>query len=174
VPTFNESDNVEILIERLDRVLRGIDWEVVFVDDDSPDGTTRRVRALASETVAPGAFAALDGAVSAPPAIEGMLSTSAPLVAVIDGDLQHDESLLPRMRDMLKQDAGEKGAGKQDMADVVDRPAGNVGSGSSEGTLRSAQAAFRCNGARLARRLVKAECRRLGQRLFHAAPRAVG
>ena len=47
VPTFNERDNVEILIEQLDRVLRGIDWEVVFVDDDSPDGTARRVLALA-------------------------------------------------------------------------------------------------------------------------------
>ena len=47
VPTFNERDNVDILIQRLDRALQGIDWEVVFVDDDSPDGTARHVRALA-------------------------------------------------------------------------------------------------------------------------------
>ena len=34
VPTFNERDNVDVLVERLDRTLRDIAWEVVFVDDD--------------------------------------------------------------------------------------------------------------------------------------------
>ncbi|MEO8669214.1 MAG: glycosyltransferase, partial [Bauldia sp.] len=39
VPTFNERDNVALLVERLDAALGGIAWEVVFVDDDSPDET---------------------------------------------------------------------------------------------------------------------------------------
>ncbi len=39
VPTFNERDNIEVLLARLDAALRGIAWEVVYVDDDSPDGT---------------------------------------------------------------------------------------------------------------------------------------
>ena len=47
VPTFNERDNIEPLLARLDAALCGIDWEVVFVDDDSPDGTAEIVRALA-------------------------------------------------------------------------------------------------------------------------------
>ena len=34
VPTFNERDNVELLIARLDAALRGIEWEVLYVDDD--------------------------------------------------------------------------------------------------------------------------------------------
>src|SRR5436305_591666 len=114
VPTFNESDNVEILTERLDRVLRGIDWEVVFVDDDSPDGTARRVRALAQRDRRARCIRRIGRRGLSSACIEGMLSTSAPLVAVIDGDLQHDESLLPRMRDTLKQDAGMENA-----ADVV-------------------------------------------------------
>ena len=47
VPTLNERDNVPLLVERLNRVLAGISWEAIFVDDDSPDGTAEVVRALA-------------------------------------------------------------------------------------------------------------------------------
>ena len=42
VPCFNERENVSILVEKLTAVLDGIVWEVIFVDDDSPDGTARR------------------------------------------------------------------------------------------------------------------------------------
>ncbi|WP_332639208.1 glycosyltransferase, partial [Escherichia coli] len=38
--------------------------------------------------------------------IEGMCATAAPFVAVIDGDLQHDETLLPKMLDALEGDGG--------------------------------------------------------------------
>jgi dolichol-phosphate mannosyltransferase len=48
VPCFNERQNVATLIARLDTALQGIAWEVVFVDDDSPDGTADAVRALAA------------------------------------------------------------------------------------------------------------------------------
>ncbi len=150
VPTFNESDNVEILVEQLDRVLRGIDWEVVFVDDDSPDGTARRVLALAQRDRRARCIRRIGRRGLSSACIEGMLSTSAPLVAVIDGDLQHDESLLPRMRDTLKQDVG-----RQEAADVV-IASRYVGSGSSEG-LSDRRKRLSLFGARLARRLVKAD-----------------
>jgi len=47
VPTFNESMNVPLLVDRLDAALEGTRWEVVFVDDDSPDGTAKVARDLA-------------------------------------------------------------------------------------------------------------------------------
>src|SRR2546428_9862923 len=47
IPTLNERDNVPIVVQRLNRVLAGIAWEAIFVDDDSPDGTADVVRALA-------------------------------------------------------------------------------------------------------------------------------
>jgi glycosyltransferase involved in cell wall biosynthesis len=50
VPTLNERDNVAVLVERLGVVLDGVAWEVVFVDDDSTDGTADLVRALARRT----------------------------------------------------------------------------------------------------------------------------
>ena len=47
VPTFNERDNVMVLYRRLEATLVNVAWEVVFVDDNSPDGTWDVVRALA-------------------------------------------------------------------------------------------------------------------------------
>jgi dolichol-phosphate mannosyltransferase len=105
VPTYSERDNIEELIRRLETVLAGMDWEVVFVDDDSPDGTSVLAKSI-------GAFdrhvrcirrvgrRGLSGA-----CIEGMLSTSSPIVAVMDADLQHDETLLPQMLEAMHQGA---------------------------------------------------------------------
>jgi dolichol-phosphate mannosyltransferase len=47
VPCFNERPNVAPLVDKLDAALFGIAWEVVFVDDNSPDGTTAEVRRIA-------------------------------------------------------------------------------------------------------------------------------
>jgi dolichol-phosphate mannosyltransferase len=150
VPTFNERDNIDILIERLDRVLQGIDWEVVFVDDDSPDGTAQHVRALAERDRRTRCIRRIGRRGLSSACIEGMLSTSAPWIADNDGDLQHDESLLPRMRDTLKQDLG------QNSADVV-IASRYVGTGSPEGLSSDRRRRLSVFGARLARRLVKAD-----------------
>jgi dolichol-phosphate mannosyltransferase len=156
VPTFNERDNVDILIQRLDRALQGIDWEVVFVDDDSPDGTAQQVRALADRDRRTRCIRRIGRRGLSSACIEGMLSTSAPLIAVIDGDLQHDESLLPRMRDTLKQGSGKQGSGTGDPADVV-IASRYVASGSPEGLSSDRRKRLSVFGARLARRLVKAD-----------------
>jgi dolichol-phosphate mannosyltransferase len=102
VPTFNERDNVAELVRRLVSCLGERSWEVVFVDDDSPDGTADLVRELAG---ADGRIRCLQrigrrGLSSA--CVEGMLASSAPYLAVIDADMQHDERLLPQMLDTLK------------------------------------------------------------------------
>lgn len=102
VPTFNEHDNVELLLIRLDAALCGIDWEVVYVDDDSPDGTANKVRALAQNDPRVRCLHRIGRRGLASAVIEGMLASSAPYLAVIDGDLQHDETLLPRMLAVLK------------------------------------------------------------------------
>jgi dolichol-phosphate mannosyltransferase len=83
-------------------VLQGIDWEVIFVDDDSRD----RTRAAATELARADARVRLihrigrRGLSSA--CIEGVQSSTAPYVAIMDADMQHDESLLPRMLQTLK------------------------------------------------------------------------
>jgi dolichol-phosphate mannosyltransferase len=102
VPTFNERENIAELIGRLVLCLEGCSWEVVFVDDDSPDGTAEVIREHAA---ADGRIRCLQrigrrGLSSA--CVEGMLATTAPYLAVLDADLQHDEGLLPQMLENLK------------------------------------------------------------------------
>jgi dolichol-phosphate mannosyltransferase len=102
VPTFNERDNVELLIARLDAALRGIEWEVLYVDDDSPDGTAAKVRELAQTNSRIRCLQRIGRRGLSTAVIEGMLASSAPYLAVIDADLQHDESLLPQMLAAIK------------------------------------------------------------------------
>ncbi|HTV46774.1 MAG TPA: glycosyltransferase family 2 protein [Stellaceae bacterium] len=102
VPTFNESGNIQLLLTRLDEALRGIAWEVIFVDDDSPDGTAAAIRALAQTDRRVRCLHRIGRRGLSTAVIEGMLASSAPYLAVIDADLQHDERLLPLMLAMIK------------------------------------------------------------------------
>jgi dolichol-phosphate mannosyltransferase len=97
VPTFNERGNVEELIRQLTTALRGIDWEVIFVDDDSPDGTAALVRSISARLPHVRVVHRIGRKGLSSAVIEGILATSAPYLAVIDGDLQHDAGLLPDM-----------------------------------------------------------------------------
>lgn len=103
VPTFKEKDNVALVVQKLDLVLSGIAWEVIFVDDDSPDGTSGEVKALAREDSRVRCLKRIGRRGLAGACIEGILSSSAPFVAVMDCDLQHDESILPRMFALLEE-----------------------------------------------------------------------
>jgi dolichol-phosphate mannosyltransferase len=105
LPTFNERDNVEPLVERLEAVLAGIEWEAIFVDDDSQDGTAERVRAISHRKPYIRCVQRLGRRGLSTACIEGVLASSAPFIAVMDADLQHDESLLPRMLAALKREA---------------------------------------------------------------------
>jgi dolichol-phosphate mannosyltransferase len=102
VPTFNERDNVVELVQRLDKALAKFSWEVIFVDDDSPDGTSTFVRQLAQRDHRVRCLQRIGRRGLSSACIEGMLASSAQYLAVIDGDLQHDETLLPMMLHTLK------------------------------------------------------------------------
>jgi dolichol-phosphate mannosyltransferase len=102
VPTFNERDNVLELVTRISGALGDSAWEIIFVDDDSPDGTADLVRELAQKNSRVRCLQRIDRRGLSSACIEGLLSSSAPYLAVIDADLQHDEQLLPRMWELLK------------------------------------------------------------------------
>jgi len=103
VPTFSERDNVPLLIDRLNIALRGIDWEVIFVDDDSPDGTAAYIRDIAQTHARVRCIRRVGRRGLSTACMEGILASSAPYVAVMDADLQHDERILPEMLDLLRQ-----------------------------------------------------------------------
>ncbi len=102
IPTLNEAGNIKPLLERLEQALQGIDWEVIFVDDDSIDGTADTIRQIAHERLHIRCLRRIGRRGLSSACIEGMLATSAPYLAVMDADLQHDEQLLPRMLEAVK------------------------------------------------------------------------
>ncbi|WP_326914062.1 glycosyltransferase family 2 protein [Sphingopyxis chilensis] len=116
VPTLNEAANVEKLIAKLSVVLAGRGWEVLFVDDNSADGTSELVRRIARESrhvriVQRVGRRGLSSAV-----VEGILATAAPIVAVMDGDLQHSEDALPRLIDAIADDGADIAVGTRYVA----------------------------------------------------------
>jgi dolichol-phosphate mannosyltransferase len=92
-PTFNERSNVERLVEKLDATLADVDWEVIFVDDNSPDGTAELVKQIAAQDTRVRCIRRVGRRGLAGAVIEGALASAAPFVAVIDADMQHDETL---------------------------------------------------------------------------------
>jgi dolichol-phosphate mannosyltransferase len=102
VPTFNERLNLRELLRRLDERLVGIVWECVVVDDDSPDGTADLAREISRQDPRVRCLQRIGRRGLSSACIEGMLSSAAPFLAVIDADLQHDEALLPRMLELLR------------------------------------------------------------------------
>ena len=102
VPTFNERDNVNRLYRKLKTALRGVAWEVLFVDDNSPDGTWDVVRGLAMRDSRVRCIRRIGRRGLSGACIEGILASSAPYAAVMDADLQHDETQLTKMLSLLQ------------------------------------------------------------------------
>jgi len=97
LPTLNERTNLGPLVERLDAALGGVAWEAIIVDDNSPDGTADEARAISLRDPRIRVIQRINRRGLASAAIEGMLATAAPVVAVMDADHQHDPKLLPDM-----------------------------------------------------------------------------
>jgi dolichol-phosphate mannosyltransferase len=102
IPTFNESENVSEVVRRLEDLLHGLSWEVIFVDDDSSDGTPGALLALAQSKPHVRLLHRIGRRGLASAVVEGILSTSAPYVAVMDADLQHDEKCILDMLDKIR------------------------------------------------------------------------
>jgi dolichol-phosphate mannosyltransferase len=78
IPCFNEAANVAPMVARLDAALAGIAWEAIFVDDDSPDGTAVRAKAIAATDPRVRCIRRIRRRGLASACIEGILSTAAP------------------------------------------------------------------------------------------------
>src|SRR5277367_2677845 len=111
VPTYQESTNIPILFDRIKYALNAEPWELIVVDDDSPDGTSSVAFALAAEDRRIRCLRRVNRSGLAGAVIEGWMSSSADFVAVIDGDLQHDETVLRPMYRALANRSGNLAIG---------------------------------------------------------------
>jgi dolichol-phosphate mannosyltransferase len=146
LPTFNERDNLPVMVERVGRALDGVDWEILVVDDNSPDGTSAVARMLGANDRRIRCIRRVGRRGLAGACIEGMLGTQARYVAVMDADLQHDETLLMAMLKKLRD-------GLTDLV-VASR---YVGDGAALGGFSANRARASQWSTALARRLLKVE-----------------
>ena len=145
IPTLNERENILALVERLEAALAGIRWEAVFVDDDSPDGTADLVREMGQRRSNIRCVQRLERRGLSSACIEGILASSAPFIAVMDADMQHDEALLPKMLETIKE---------RELDIVVGT---RYGANGSVGDWQRSRVAISSLASRLARLVVKAE-----------------
>ena len=145
VPTLNERDNIGMLVDLLDTALDKVSWEVIFVDDDFADGTAERVRELGRRDRRVRCLQRLGRRGLATACIEGALAASAPYIAVMDADMQHDEKLLPQMLAILKSEPVDLVVGSRYVA------------GGGIGGLDAARANISAFATHLSRIICKAE-----------------
>lgn len=144
VPTYNEAESLPILLDRLDLALAEVDYEVVVVDDDSPDGTWRLAEEAAQRLRRVRVLRRIGRRGLSSAVVEGLGLAQGDVLAVMDADGQHDETILPRMLDAVA-----------DGADIC------IGSRAVEGGSYGAFSPWRrlvsWGGAQLARALVGAD-----------------
>ena len=104
IPTYNEFQNVQPVVDAVFSALQGIAFELIFVDDDSPDGTARRVLELSRTNPRVRLVHRINRRGLSSAVVEGMMASNAPYLAVMDGDLQHDATVLPDMLRRLQAD----------------------------------------------------------------------
>lgn len=113
VPTFNERENVGRLLELLSFALVGIEWEAIFVDDNSSDGTADYLAALSRTDRRVRLIRRFGRRGLSSAVVEGMLASTALVVAVIDADLQHDERILPDLYRAVSEQGAELAIGSR-------------------------------------------------------------
>jgi dolichol-phosphate mannosyltransferase len=145
IPTLNERENIEPLLGLLAAALPGTEWEAIFVDDDSRDGTPEHVRAIARRNPRVRCLQRIGRRGLATACIEGVMSCASPYIAVMDADLQHDERLLPEMLKALESGAADLVIGSRYTA------------GGGIGNWNSSRARMSGAATRLARMICRAD-----------------
>jgi dolichol-phosphate mannosyltransferase len=102
VPTYNEAGNIPMIYDSLAEALAGRAWELVIVDDDSPDGTADAARALSLKHDNVRCIQRVQDRGLASAVHWGVQAAHGEAIVVMDGDLQHEPALIPQMLDALQ------------------------------------------------------------------------
>ncbi|HIE34746.1 MAG TPA: glycosyltransferase [Campylobacterales bacterium] len=109
IPVMNEEDNIDPLFKALREALKGVDYELIFVDDGSTDNTVQKIKDNADEKTVLIVFNRNFGQTTAMAA--GIDIAKGDLIATIDGDLQNDPKDIPLMMEKLKKEGWDVVAG---------------------------------------------------------------
>lgn len=103
LPTFNEAENLPVLLPKLEEALKTIPHEIIIVDDDSPDGTSRVAQELAEKISDLHVIRRIGRRGLSSAVVEGFLAAKGDVLAVMDADGQHDLTLIPKLYDAVQQ-----------------------------------------------------------------------
>lgn len=96
IPTYHERDNIAPLLERIHAAVKGHDYRVLFVDDDSQDGTSELVAEL-SRKYPVDIMVRKDKRGLASAVVDGITQAQGETLVVMDADLQHPPEVLPAL-----------------------------------------------------------------------------
>lgn len=111
VTVMNEEDNITPLIEATHNALQGIDYEIIFVDDGSTDGTRPKIKELLDGNIILVELARNYGQSTAMAA--GIDTANGEYIVLMDGDLQNDPTDIPMMLDKIRREDWDIVAGNR-------------------------------------------------------------
>ncbi|MBP9773609.1 MAG: polyprenol monophosphomannose synthase [Candidatus Peribacteraceae bacterium] len=106
LPTFNESGNIVSLLNELSRCLTTIEYEIIVVDDDSPDGTWRLVQEYGQHDAHVRVVRRVGERGLSSAVLRGFETAKGNVLAVMDADGQHDTQLLLTMNTLVNEGKG--------------------------------------------------------------------
>ncbi len=114
IPTYNEADNVPILVRRIEKALADLDYEIIVVDDDSPDLTWHVADELARAQPRLSVIRRTDARGLSSAVMAGFAQAKGRTLAVLDADLQHDERILPDLVSAIVDDGAQIAVGSRE------------------------------------------------------------
>ncbi|HEX79403.1 MAG TPA: glycosyltransferase family 2 protein [Dehalococcoidia bacterium] len=112
VPTYNEHDNIAPLVERIHCALSPRDYEILFIDDDSTDGTADAASSLL-EKYPVRVIVRKDKKGLASAVVDGLNHINGDVIAVMDADLQHPPEVLPGLLKAITEEDADVAIGSR-------------------------------------------------------------
>ena len=97
IPTYNEVNNIEPIVKLLELSLKSLNFEIIFVDDNSPDGTINKIKKISKLNKKVRYILRFDKSGLSSAVTDGIVNAESEICVVMDGDLQHDEKIIPMM-----------------------------------------------------------------------------
>ena len=103
IPTYNEKNNILLLIQKVRETLAQLPYEIIVVDDDSPDGTWQSVAEVTSANLPVRLIRRTNERGLSSAVLHGFREARGSQLAVMDADHSHDVRLLPKMHQLIDQ-----------------------------------------------------------------------